>query len=41
MLFALIPGLIAVALFVGTLMLTPPPKGRLTVLPPQPAARKG
>jgi hypothetical protein len=40
MLFALIPGLIAIALFVATLRLKPPPQGRATWLPPAPSARK-
>jgi hypothetical protein len=41
MLLALAPALLAVALFVATLRLTPPAPARLTWLPPQPAARKG
>jgi len=40
MLLALVPALLAVALFVATLRLTPPPAPRMTWLPPQPAARK-
>jgi hypothetical protein len=40
MLLALVPGLIAVALFVATLSMTAPPKARRTWLPPPPAARK-
>jgi hypothetical protein len=40
MLFALVPALLAVALFVATLRLKPSPPARLTWLPPQPAARK-
>jgi hypothetical protein len=40
MLLALVPGLIAVALFVATLRLKPPPKGRATWLPPTPSNRK-
>jgi hypothetical protein len=41
MLLALLPGIIAVALFIATLRLRPPAKSRMTWLPPQPAARKG
>jgi hypothetical protein len=40
MLLALLPALLAVALFVATLRLTPPPPARLTWLPPQPATAK-
>jgi hypothetical protein len=38
MLVALIPALLAVALFVGTLTLKPQ-RARTTLLPPRPAAR--
>jgi hypothetical protein len=40
MLLALVPALLAVALFLATLRLKPPLKARMTWLPPQPAARK-
>jgi hypothetical protein len=40
MLLALAPALLAVALFVATLRLTPPSRARMTWLPPQPANRK-